>query len=103
LADIVKNVQEGNDLTSADMYRLRNHNSALWGFIYSQWVQEQLGLAGRFATKDLGMFGLALTMPGAVDWWKANADLVYPEDFCRYVEAKFERLAPLYEGRAEIY
>jgi len=92
LPGIFTKVDAGDPLEEEENYRLQSHIAALWGFIYSQWIQQELGLTGRFATKDTGMVGMAISTPGAKDWWDNNADLIYPDEFCGYIEATMPTL-----------
>ena len=91
---IFMKIQAGEQLDAEEAYRLRSHNSALWGSIYSQWLQLELGLAGRFATKDVGMLNMALTTPGAIDWWEASSEAVYPDEFCEYINRRLTEIDP---------
>jgi hypothetical protein len=74
-------------------YRLRSHNSALWGSIYSQWLQHELALTGRYATKDAAMISLAVNSPGAIEWWDRAGASVYPDEFCAYVVKRLPEVA----------
>jgi len=89
---IFMKLEIGEQLDAEETYRLRSHNSALWGSIYSQWLQLELGLAGRFTTKDVGMINLALTTPGAIEWWEGAGDAVYPDAFCEYVNKRLAEI-----------
>jgi hypothetical protein len=84
---IFSKMDAGGALDEEESYRLRSHNAALWSSVYSQWIQQELGFAGRFATKDVGMVGMAISTHGGKDWWEANANLIYPDEFCRYIDA----------------
>jgi hypothetical protein len=91
---IFMKVEAGEQLDAEEAYRLRSHNSALWGSIYSQWLQLELGLMGRFATKDLGMINMALTTPGAIEWWKSSSEAIYPDAFCEYIDRRLTEIEP---------
>jgi hypothetical protein len=88
-------IEQGEELDPEESFRLRSHNSALWGSIYSQWLQLELELAGRYTTKDLGMFRMALSTPGAIDWWQGSGKLIYPEEFCEYVNRRLAEVGEL--------
>jgi len=85
---IYEKKEAGETLTRQDEIRLISHAAALWGLIYSQWIHQQLGLGGKFTTLDAGMISMAITTPGAMDWWEQFGSTVYPAEFCTYVEAK---------------
>jgi hypothetical protein len=63
-------------------YRFLEENHVADGNVSGAWIQQELGLTGRFTTKDIGMVGMAISTPGAKDWWDNNADLIYPDEFC---------------------
>ena len=90
---IFAKVEAGQPLDGEEEYRLRSHNSALWGSIYSQWLQSELALAGRYATKDASMIGMAINSPGALDWWDRSGAMVYPDEFCEYVVKRLPEMA----------
>ena len=83
----------GAPLDAEEAYRLRSHNSALWGSIYSQWLQQELALTGKYATKDASMISLAINSPGALEWWDRNGATIYPDEFCAYVVKRLPEVA----------
>ncbi len=89
---IIEKCENGETLSLEEHYRLTNHNAALWSTIYSQWMHQELGLTGRFSTKDTGIMHQALIMPGAIQWWEERGEAIYPEEFCRYVESRMSEL-----------
>jgi len=59
-------------------------------------------LAGRFATKDAAVIGMALSTPGAMETWENIGTAIYPDEFCQYVETRISELrqaAPTFEHR----
>jgi len=64
---IFEKLENGQSLSREEQYRLNSHNSALWGHVYSQWVSQELGLSGRFATQDTAVMGMAINTPGAME------------------------------------
>jgi len=95
---IFMKLESDEQLDAEERYRLTNHNSALWGTIYSQWLQLELGLAGRFTTRDIGMVNIALTPPGAIDWWERSGQAICPETCCTYIN---KRLTEIKNGRVD--
>jgi len=77
--------ETGQSLDAEEEYRLRSHNSALWGSVYSQWLQHELALTGRYATKDASMISMAISTPRALEWWERKGASPYPDEFCEYV------------------
>jgi hypothetical protein len=90
---IFAKLEAGESLDVEEEYRLRSHNSALWGSIYSQWLQHELALTGRYATKDAAMISLAVNSPGAIEWWDRTGASVYPDEFCAYVVKRLPEVA----------
>ena len=86
LAPIIIKLRAGGALSEEEGFRLGQHHSAVWGFVYSQWVQRELGLAGRFATLDSSAFNVVSNTPGSSDWFKQFGEEIYPKEFCEYIE-----------------
>ena len=102
LPAIFEKYENGEALSRQDQYRLTAHHAALWGHIYSQWINQELRLAGRFATKDTAVIGMALSTPGAMETWKNMSTAIYPDEFCQYVETRISELrqaAPAFENQ----
>ena len=100
---IFAKAEAGQPLTSEEAFRLRSHNSALWGSIYSQWLQQEMGLWGKFATKDDAMLQMAVKTPGAMEWWQGAGDRVYPDEFRAYVEARLLELGRVNKTDGPLY
>ncbi len=90
---IIAKVEAGQPLDAEEEYRLRMHNAALWGSIFSQWLQDKLALTGRYATKESSMISVGIHSPGALEWWQRYGVSVYPDEFCDYVVKRLPEVA----------
>ena len=81
-------IEAGKELTGEEEIRLARHVSAMWAITYSDWVQNDLGLAGEYATHDDGWMAAVLSYPYVVKWWDDYGATVYPLKFINYVEEK---------------
>jgi len=76
----------GEALDPEEAYRLVAHNAALWGLLYSEWVQNQLGLSGEYATSVESNISIAAAQPGAEAWFERFGRRLYPARFATEVE-----------------
>jgi len=81
LPAILCKVEAGEPLTPEEDRRLLYHNAANWGLLYSEWVQERLGLSGEYATSVQANIAFVLTQPGALDWFQQYGIRLYPDRF----------------------
>lgn len=81
-------VEAGDELTREEEIRLSRHVSSMWAITYSDWVQNDLGLAGEYATRDDGWMAALFSYPYVMKWWEDYATTVYPSRFVTYIERK---------------
>jgi hypothetical protein len=65
----------------------------MWAITYSEWVQNDLGLAGEYATSQNEWMRVMVTNARAEKWWQEHGTSVYPRRFVEYVEEFRERKA----------
>jgi hypothetical protein len=75
----------GEDLETEDELRLFYHYAADWGILYSEWVQQELGLTGEFATSDDIKLDILLSSSRAMNIWRGLAERYFPARFVEYV------------------
>jgi hypothetical protein len=88
IAPILVKARSGEALNAEEQERLTAHNSAMWGLLYSEWVERELGLLGEFATFDDMSMAQVLSSPYAMTFWRFAAAGIYPARFVEYVNKK---------------
>ena len=76
----------GEELTDEESLRLARHVSAMWAHTYSEWIENDLGVAGEYATNADGRISVLFIYPYVMAWWDAHAREVYPAKFITYIE-----------------
>jgi hypothetical protein len=84
-------------LEAEDELRLLYHYMADWGMLYSEWVQQELGLMGEFATSSEANLKLLVSSSRAMVVWQHLAEHVFPARFVEYVN----KAAPAHEAGTE--
>ena len=72
-------------LEAEDELRLLYHYMADWGMLYSEWVQQELGLTGEFATSDDIKLDILLSSSRAMNIWRGLGERYFPARFVEYV------------------
>lgn len=70
----------------AKLRRLAAHNASVWGPLYAEWVQRDLGMMGEYATHPRMGLGLALNSVAAMRWRQSVGREIYRERFVEFVE-----------------
>lgn len=78
----------GEELSEEEHLRLARHVSAMWAYTYSEWVHQDLGLAGEYATNFDGWLVVLFGYSYVMDWWDKYSKSIYPEAFREYVESQ---------------
>ena len=78
-------VLTGEALEAEDELRLFYHHAADWGILYSEWVQQELGLLGEFATSDDVRLEFLVSSSRAMDIWRSVGERYFPARFVEYV------------------
>ncbi len=81
-------IESGEELARDEEIRLARHVTAMWAITYSDWVQNDLGLAGEYATHDDAWMATILSYPYVMKWWNDYGPNVYPPKFVSYIEYK---------------
>jgi hypothetical protein len=86
LPEIQVKVSRGEELDEVERLRLTNHYAALWGLLFAEWIQRDLGMVGEYATH--AEIGLAQTLGSqfAMQWWRNAGIKLYPRRFVEYIE-----------------
>ena len=80
-------IAAGQPLTDEEDLRLARHTSAMWAITYSEWVQNDLALAGEYATSQSEWMKVMTHNARAMSWWDEHGHSVYPERFAQFVES----------------
>lgn len=78
----------GEELSEEEQLRLARHVSAMWAYTYSEWVHQDLGLAGEYAANFDGWLAVLFGYSYVMDWWDKYGHTIYPEAFRDYVESR---------------
>lgn len=76
----------GEPLGEEEEIRLAAHNASVWGLLYAEWVQRDLGMMGEYSTHARMGLGLALNSASAMLWWTSLGKQIFPSRFVEYVE-----------------
>ena len=82
----------GTPLDDEERIRLTNHHASLWGLLYAEWIQRDIGTVGEYAPRPEVALAQALASETAMTWWHAAGRNLYPEPFVRYIESKLQEL-----------
>jgi len=82
----------GEELDEVDRLRLTNHYAALWGLLYAEWIQRDLGMVGDYATHPRVALSQTLGSVAGMQWWRNAGTHLYPERFVQYIEAMIREL-----------
>jgi len=93
-APIRVKLREGKELDADERVRWTSHCSAMWGLIYSDWVQRQLGLGEEFLVVEDSMV-VFFDDASMITYWRDIASNVYPQSFVKYIDSKIHS----WEGR----
>jgi hypothetical protein len=92
LPEIQVKVSRGEELDEVERLRLTNHYGALWGLLYAEWIQRDLGIVGEYATHpEIGLLQ-ALGSPVGMQWWRNAGIKLYPQRFVDYIEKMIREL-----------
>jgi len=86
LPGIQAKLARGEALDEEEGVRLAAHNASVWGLLYAEWVQRDLGMMGEYATHPRMGLGLALHSASAMRWWRSVGTQIYPARFVTFVE-----------------
>lgn len=86
LAEIQVKAMRGEELDDVERLRLTNHYAALWGLLYAEWIQRDLGTVGEYSTHPEVALTQALGSHAAMLWWHNVGTRLYPQRFIDYVE-----------------
>ncbi len=95
---ILAKVKRGEEITDDEQIRLGSHISALWGLLYSEWVQGRLGWQGSYRTSAEVNFHHALAQPGSIEWLNEFGRRLYPDEFTKEALHALESLQEMPEG-----
>lgn len=76
----------GEALDEEEEIRLAAHNASVWGLLYAEWVQRDLGMMGEYATQAKMGLALALNSVTAMKWWELVGTQIYPPRFVEFVQ-----------------
>ena len=83
---IFSRIENGEEITKEDEFRLLNHYAATWGLWYSEWVQTQLQWRGPYATSQETTFHILFSQPRSLDFFEEVGRRLYPKEFTNYVQ-----------------
>jgi len=95
---IIAKLNADTQISNEEELRLIAHYAALWGLIYSEWVQANLAIAGKFKTSQSVNVAWAIAQPRSLDWFNRYGRRLYPEEFILDIEAEISRLADAEPG-----
>ena len=84
---IYAKIDSGEKLTAEEEHRLAHDNVAVWGMLYSQWIQTQLDWQGNFQTSQSLEISHIITQPRHVEFFERFGRQIYPKEFTDYVES----------------
>ena len=88
LPGIQAKLANGEALDDEERIRLTNHHAALWGLLYAEWIQRDIGTIGEYAPRPEVALAQALASPTAMQWWEAAGRSLYPDRFVSYIDGK---------------
>ena len=92
LPPIQVKIARGEELDEEERLRASNHYAALWGLLYAEWIQRDLGTVGEYVTRPEIALTQALSSPGAMQWWNNAGVGLYPPRFIDYIEKMLEEI-----------
>lgn len=82
----------GTPLDDEERIRLTNHHAALWGLLYAEWIQRDIGTIGEYAPRPEVALAQVMGSPTAMTWWNSAGRELYPNRFVTYIDGKFEEI-----------
>lgn len=82
----------GTPLDHEERLRLANHHAALWGLLYAEWIQRDIGTIGEYAPRPEVALAQVMASPTAMTWWNEAGREIYPKRFVAYVEQKLQEI-----------
>jgi hypothetical protein len=82
----------GEPLDEEEQTRLTNHYAALWGLLYAEWIQRDIGTIGEYAPRPEIALGQVMGSPTAMTWWDQAGRNLYPERFIEFIDQKFAEI-----------
>jgi len=82
----------GTPLDDVERIRLTNHHASLWGLLYAEWIQRDIGTIGEYAPRPEVALAQVMGSPTAMIWWNEAGRDLYPDRFVSYIDEKFEQL-----------
>jgi hypothetical protein len=92
LPEIQVKILRGEELDEVERLRLTNHYSALWGLLYAEWIQRDLGTVGEYSTHPEIALTQALGSQAAMQWWHNVGIQLYPQRFVDYVKTMIREI-----------
>jgi hypothetical protein len=84
---IARKLRDGEELSDEEAMRWQVHISAMWALVYSEWIQQDVGLTESYSQLDASVRG-ALNMHGSLAFWDRSGHRIYPTEFVEYVNAR---------------
>lgn len=92
LPGIQTKLAKGIALDDEERIRLTNHHAALWGLLYAEWIQRDIGTIGEYAPRPEVALAQVMGSPTAMTWWNEAGRDLYPERFVIYIDQKFREI-----------
>ena len=92
LPGIQVKLANGIGLDDEERVRLTNHYAALWGLLYAEWIQRDIGTIGEYAPRPEVALAQVMGSPTAMTWWNEAGRDLYPDRFVAYIDQKFAEI-----------
>lgn len=96
---IMAKLRSGDLLNPEEESRLINHTAAQWGLVYSEWIQNELGSRGPYATSQEVNFSVLFDQPGSIRFLEDHGRSLYPNEFIAEVDSAFKKYQESRESR----
>lgn len=92
LPGIQAKLAAGERLDEEERIRMTNHNAALWGLLYAEWIQRDIGTVGEYAPHVDVALAQALGSQTAMTWWSNAGRHIHPERFVGFIEKRMNEI-----------